>query len=251
MKLNTNSNAYIIIYSTILVVVVAFLLAFVYQALKPMQDANVALDIKKQILYSLNIRDLDGAEAEAKYAEVVKDTMEMAGQKILMAEINDEPIMIFEMKGMGLWGGISGYMSARFDLEKSALVVYGAYFNHESETAGLGAEIKDSQEWQEKFIGKLIIKKGADGKDKVALSVVKKVEDPETQVDCVTGATLTSNGVDEMIKRTFGIWTGEYDVDVDESELTKKMLKACLTGNDSISDAELEKMLKVRKVKEK
>ena len=54
MKLNTNSNAYIIIYSAIMVVIVAFLLAFVYQALKPMQDANVALDVKKQILYSLN-----------------------------------------------------------------------------------------------------------------------------------------------------------------------------------------------------
>ena len=53
-KLNTNSNAYIIIYSALLVVIVAFLLAFVYQALKPMQDANVALDVKKQILYSLN-----------------------------------------------------------------------------------------------------------------------------------------------------------------------------------------------------
>ena len=63
-KLNTNSNAYIIIYSAILVVIVAFLLAFVYQALKPMQDANVALDIKKQILYSLNIRDLDGAQLQ-------------------------------------------------------------------------------------------------------------------------------------------------------------------------------------------
>ena len=50
MKLNTNSNTYIIIYSTVLVVVVAFLLAFVYQALKPMQDANVALDVKKQVL---------------------------------------------------------------------------------------------------------------------------------------------------------------------------------------------------------
>ena len=48
MKLNTNSNAYIIIYSAILVVIVAFLLAVVYQALKPMQDANVALDVKKQ-----------------------------------------------------------------------------------------------------------------------------------------------------------------------------------------------------------
>ena len=51
MKLNTNSNTYIIIYSAVLVVIVAFLLAFVYQALKPMQDANVELDVKKQILY--------------------------------------------------------------------------------------------------------------------------------------------------------------------------------------------------------
>ena len=89
MKLNTNSNAYIIIYSAILVVIVAFLLAFVYQALKPMQDANVALDVKKQILYSLNIRGLDGAEAEAKYAELINDTMDFMGQKILMAEIDE------------------------------------------------------------------------------------------------------------------------------------------------------------------
>ena len=94
-KLNTNSNAYIIIYSAILVLIVAFLLAFVYQALKPMQDANVELDVKKQILYSLNIRDLDGAEAEAKYAELINDTIDLAGQKIMVAEVNDEPIMIF------------------------------------------------------------------------------------------------------------------------------------------------------------
>ena len=248
MKLNTNSNSYIIIYSAILVVIVAFLLAFVYKALKPMQDANVELDMKKQVLYSLNIRDLDGAAAEAKYAELVNDTMDFMGQKILMAEVNEEPIMIFEMKGMGLWGGISGYMATRFDLEKMNFVVYGAYFNHESETAGLGAEIKDSQEWQEKFIGKKIIAE-VEGKDKVVLSIVKKVEDPETQVDCVTGATLTSNGVDEMIKRTFGIWTGEYDLDMDEKELEKQLIK-CFMGNDSISDAELERMIKVKKVKE-
>ena len=245
-KLNTNSNAYIIIYSAILVVIVAFLLAFVYKALKPMQDANVELDVKKQVLYSLNIRDLDGSAAEAKYAELVNDTMDFAGQKILMAEINEEPIMIFEMKGMGLWGGISGYMSAHFDPETMNFKVYGAYFNHESETAGLGAEIKDSQEWQEKFIGKRIFD---DETKHVVLSVVKKVEDPECQVDCVTGATLTSNGVDEMIKRTFGIWTGEYDLDIDEGEFKMMLIKSCL-GKDSISDAELEKMLKVRKVKE-
>ena len=192
-KLNTNSNAYIIIYSAILVVIVAFLLAFVYQALKPMQDANVALDVKKQILYSLNIRDLDGAEAEAKYAEVVKGEKEINGQKVYACLVGDQQVIVVALKGMGLWGGISGYLAVDKD-EK----VYGAYFNHESETAGLGAEIKDDVSWQEKFIGKKIF----DAEGNVILSVVKKVEHPESQVDCVTGATLTSNGVDAMIKES-------------------------------------------------
>jgi len=196
MKLNTNSNAYIIIYSAILVVIVAFLLAFVYQALKPMQDANVALDVKKQILYSLNIRNLDGAEAEAKYKDVVKAEAEKDGRKYYMCNINGENVLVVELKGMGLWGGISGYISLH---NNENPIVYGAYFNHESETAGLGAEIKDSQEWQEKFIGKRVYQDGPNGHE-VVLSVVKKVENPETQVDCVTGATLTSNGVDAMIK---------------------------------------------------
>ena len=191
MKLNTNSNTYIIIYSAVMVVIVAFLLAFVYQALKPMQDANVALDIKKQILYSLNIRNLDGAEAEAKYQEVVKDETEQDGQKLYECQIDGKNILVASLKGMGLWGGISGYMA--IDPEGK---VFGAYFNHESETAGLGAEIKDSQEWQEKFIGKQIW----DEQGNVVLSIVKKVENPAAQVDCVTGATLTSNGVDAMLK---------------------------------------------------
>ena len=190
-KLNTNSNAYIIIYSTILVVIVAFLLAFVYQALKPMQDANVALDVKKQILNSLNLRGLDGQEAEAKYAEVVKEEKEINGLKVFACQVGDQEVVVVSLKGMGLWGGISGYLAVDKDDK-----VYGAYFNHESETAGLGAEIKDSQEWQEKFIGKKIF----DENGNVVLSVVKKVENPDTQVDCVTGATLTSNGVDAMIK---------------------------------------------------
>ena len=69
--LNTNSNTYTIIYSAIMVIIVAFLLAFVYQMLKDRQDANVALDKKKQILYALNIRGLSDSEAAAKYNEVV------------------------------------------------------------------------------------------------------------------------------------------------------------------------------------
>ena len=221
MKLNTNSNSYSIIYSAILVVIVAFLLAFVYQALKPMQDANVALDVKKQILYSLNIRDLDGAEAEAKYAEVVKEEAEKDGQKYYMCEIDGEDIIVVALKGMGLWGGISGYISIHGD---ETPTVYGAYFNHESETAGLGAEIKDSQAWQEKFIGKKVFVDGSDTHD-VALSVVKKVEDPTTQVDCVTGATLTSNGVNDMIK------AGLKDAGKNAVELFFKMM--CTAPADS------------------
>lgn len=191
-KMNTNSNTYIILYSTILVVIVAFLLAFVYQALKPMQDANVALDIKKQILYSLNIRGLDGAEAEAKYKEVVLSEAEKDGLKYYECKVDGKTKYVFPLKGMGLWGGISAFVSVNDDLN----TIYGAYFNHESETAGLGAEIKDSQAWQEKFQGKKILTD--DGS--MAIAVVKKVENPASEVDCVTGATLTSNGVSDMLR---------------------------------------------------
>ena len=191
-KMNTNSNTYIIVDSTILVVIVAFLLAFVYQALKPMQDANVALDIKKQILYSLNIRGLDGAEAEAKYKEVVLSEAEKDGLKYYECKVDGKTKYVVPLKGMGLWGGISAFVSVNDDLN----TIYGAYFNHESETAGLGAEIKDSQAWQEKFQGKKILTD--DGS--MAIAVVKKVENPASEVDCVTGATLTSNGVSDMLR---------------------------------------------------
>ena len=122
---------------------------------------------------------------------MVKKEDVVDGRKTYLCQIDGEYINVVSLKGMGLWGGISGYIA--IDPEGK---VYGAYFNHEGETAGLGAEIKDSQEWQEKFIGKKVF----DENYNVILSVVKKVEDPESQVDCVTGATLTSNGVDAMLK---------------------------------------------------
>ena len=93
---------------------------------------------------------------------------------------------------MGLWGPINGFIA--LDADKNT--VYGAYFNHEGETAGLGAEIKDNVKWQNLFKGKKVFAKGT---QKVALSVVKKVDDPSTQVDVVTGATLTSGGVSDML----------------------------------------------------
>ena len=224
--MKTNSNSYTIIYSVIIVVIVAFLLAFVFQALKPMQDANVALDKKKQILNSLNIRDLNDAQADAKYKEViVADRVidekgnvllpgtsggENAGFKLeskdykegklalYICRVNGETKYVVPVYGMGLWGPISGYIALNAD--KST--IYGVYFNHESETAGLGAEIKDNKAWQEKFQGKKLFKNGDD--KTIALSVEKKVEDPTTQVDAVTGATLTSNGVRDMLHEALG-----------------------------------------------
>lgn len=193
MAMKTNSNTYTIIYSSVMVIVVAFLLAFVYQALKPMQDANVALDLKKQILYSLNLRDLDNAQAERTYNEVVKREEQVDGNTLYVCEVDGKPKYVLPLKGMGLWGGISGFIAVNDDRQ----TVYGAYFNHESETAGLGAEIKDNRSWQEKFRGKHLFKKGSAD---VALAVKKKVDDPDTQVDAVTGATLTSNGVSDMLR---------------------------------------------------
>ena len=198
-KLNTNSNAYIIIYSTVLVVIVAFLLAFVFQALKPMQDANVLLDKKKQILNSLNLRDLDDQTAEATYKETVKEQKTADGKIFYLCNVKGETKYVFPLKGMGLWGGISGFIA----LNEDGNTVYGAYFNHEGETAGLGAEIKDSRAWQEKFIGKKVF----DEQGTVILSVQKKVDNPESQVDVVTGATLTSNGVSDMLRDGLGAYT--------------------------------------------
>lgn len=192
--MKTNSNSYTIIYSIVIVVIVAFLLAFVSQALKEKQEANVALDQKKQILYSLNIRGLSDAEAEAKYKEVVVSE-EPVGENLPLytCKINGQTKYVIPTKGMGLWGAIYGFISINDDKN----TVYGVYFNHNSETAGLGAEIKDSQAWQEKFQGKKLFKENVDG---IALGVSRKVEDPQYEVDAVTGATLTSNGVRDMLR---------------------------------------------------
>ena len=206
MKLNTNNNVYIIAYSCVMVVIVAFLLAFVSSTLKPRQDVNVALDKKKQILAALNIRDLSDQESEAKYAEVVlKDEAfnlnsadyKAGNYKIYECQVDGQKKYVVPVYGMGLWGAIWGYIAVNED----GNTVYGAYFNHDSETAGLGADIKDSKEWQDKFIGKKIY--GADGKP--ALKVVKSsdLKNPESEVDGITGATLTSNGVSDMLQDGF------------------------------------------------
>ena len=219
--MKTNSNSYTITYSIILVLIVAFLLAFVFQALKPMQDANVQLDQQKQILFALNQdRNMTNEQAvelwkkiiiaddiinsDGKVVEAGKQGGVDAGFKLNSKDAKEGKLALFRCKvngevkyvipvyGNGLWGPINGFIAINGDKK----TVFGAYFNHESETAGLGAEIKDNADWQAKFKGKKLF--ADDNNQKIALSVEKKIEDPKTQVDAVTGATLTSNGVTEM-----------------------------------------------------
>lgn len=190
-KLNTNSNAYTIIYASVLVIIVAFLLAFVASALKPTQDKNVALDTKKQILSALNLRDC--ADPEAEWAKVLGEQSQDA--EVLEANIDGEQKLVVKVKGAGLWGPIWGWVA----IDKDGETVYGTFFNHEGETAGLGALIKESK-FQDSFKGKKIF---ADGN--VALGVYKSGKAPATlstdnYVDAVTGATLTSNGVNDMLQ---------------------------------------------------
>lgn len=206
-KLNTNSNIYIIIYSMALVVIVAFALAFVYSALKQKQDDNVALDTKKQVLAALLIREFDNDEqAERIYTETVveTDTIDAAQKAIIYTcSIDGEQKYILSVNGMGLWGPIWGYVALNSDRQ----TVYGAFFNHASETAGLGAEIKDSKAWQDLFKGKTAVT--SDGE--VVLGVKKptdiKPEERAYTVDAVTGSTLTCNGVDQMLKKSIAVYS--------------------------------------------
>lgn len=221
---NTNSNSYTLIYAAIIVVVVAFLLAFVSQSLKPIQNTNVALDKKKQILAALNIEGLSNEESAAKYSEVVvadaiidaeNNTIEKgeqggekAGFKLNSADFKEGRLALYICKvdgedkyvipvyGMGLWGAIRGFIAINADRN----TLYGAYFNHDSETAGLGAEIKDSKAWRSQFKGKHLF--AGEDTENVALAVKKKsdVKDPSTECDAVTGATLTSDGVSLMLQ---------------------------------------------------
>lgn len=209
---NTSSDAYAIIYASIVVVIVAFLLAGVSSILRPKQEENIRLDKKKQILASLNIKNQP--DAAATYAAVVKqeaiinnageviateggfdvanDAINDSNLPIYICDVEGEVKYVIPMTGNGLWGGIWGYVAVNSD----GNTIYGVYFSHASETPGLGAEIA-SDKFQTRFPGKHIISDGT-----VALGVTKKVTNEECEVNAISGATITCNGVNAMLKNT-------------------------------------------------
>ena len=221
--LDTNSDIYAIIYSAVVVVIVAFLLAGVSSMLKPKQDANIALDKKKQILASLNERNLPDAAATYEQLIVADPVVDANGNVVsenggfdvknddvnenylplYIANVDGAKKYIVPMTGNGLWGGIWGYIALNDDADRT---IYGVYFSHASETPGLGAEIA-ADKFQNSFTkdkdGNAIVKKVYDESGNVALTVEKGKgkASAEFHIDAVSGATLTCNGVDDMFKR--------------------------------------------------
>ena len=113
-----------------------------------------------------------------------------------IAELKDgSKKYIIPMLGKGLWGPVWGFIALNDDLN----TIYGASFDHKSETPGLGAEINTPM-FMDPFKSKQIFNNNGEF---VSISVVKGGAKPEDNsgVDAITGGTITSKGVEDMIKK--------------------------------------------------
>lgn len=192
MKRDINSNGYIFLYATILVVVVAALLTAAALWLQPYQERNEKNEKRINILRAAGITDVNKDNAAKLFeqhctASFLLDKQGNASEDgTLPLFVIDRRISVIPMKGNGLWGPISGYLA--IDADGSTIV--GANFDHKSETPGLGGEIV-TEKFQSQFSGKRIREKG---------------QLVPIEFDAITGATKTSNGVKEMIDNTLEMY---------------------------------------------
>ena len=213
--MNRESNGYTFLFATIMVVLVASVLAFTATALKPDQAANIKKEKMQYILKSFGVAvDRDASEeAYTKHiiSEVVFDasgveisteafTVDIAKEKekfpIFNAEKDGKKFYVIPVRGMGLWDAIWGYVSIDENLK-----VDGIVFDHKGETPGLGGEITQDY-FQKSFVGESVF--DADGNFQ-GLKVIKGytggTDKADGEVDAISGATLTGNGVTEMLVR--------------------------------------------------
>jgi len=214
------SNTYIFIFSIIMVVVIGLLLSLAAMQLKPFQDKNIEVEKKQNILASIRIKSTP-EEAVELYSKYITDsyvlnnrgekkegleafTIEMKNEVSKPAAERSLPVFVgtlddgsnayvVPLRGKGLWGPIWGYMSFQPDMN----TIYGAVFDHQGETPGLGAEIRT--EWfQEPFIGKQIFE---DSTRFVSVKVLKGGAPKENKhaVDAISGGTITSVGLEAML----------------------------------------------------
>ena len=213
--MNRESNGYTFLFATVMVVLVASALAFAATALKPDQEANIKKEKMQYILKSFGVAvDRDASEEaykkhiiselvfDAEGNEIGKDafTLDIAKEKgkfpIFNAEKEGKKFYVIPVRGMGLWDAIWAYVSVDENLN-----VDGIVFDHKSETPGLGGEITQDY-FQNSFIGESIL--DANG-NLQGLRVVKGYtggkDKADGEVDAISGATITGDGVSEMLVR--------------------------------------------------
>lgn len=237
--MNRDKNSYTIIYAIVMVVIVAVALAFTAQTLREPQEKNEQKDKIQQILrsagqdasdkstvidqYNTLIKQVllvkkDGSIAESYTGDELIDNeafrmntanamREAASGKdvslpVYVAELDGEPLYIFPINGAGLWGALWGYIS----VEADGNTIHGADFSHASETPGLGAEVSTHQ-FSDEFKGKHLFV----GEELVSVAVIKPGRKPEVPgqdyVDGISGGTLTSDGVHDMLRKSFEFYT--------------------------------------------
>ena len=241
MAIDKNSNGFTFFFAAIMVIIVGALLAFASISLKPAQKANMKQEKMQNILATIGVEvDRDGAEekfgvfvkerlilnADGEKIETVTGPVKESNSKdgfnidikkqhrdanlkehpedklypLYICEKDGQPIYVIPMVGKGLWGPIWGFIS--IDSDKNT--VLGASFDHKTETPGLGAEI-NTPAFQNQFVGEKVFK---DGTFK-GIDVVKGGADEANKhgVDGITGGTITSDGVAEMLDRTLKIYS--------------------------------------------
>ena len=237
--MNTNSNTYTVIYTTLVCVLVAALLAFVSQLLKPKQEANEKAETISQILTAAGFdekahwQEIGNAATLDFYKENLADAFVVNAQGETVATLDKDKAVIYtpsDLKvqnraikagkdfevpvytftngvtvvpvyGAGLWGPVWGYLSFDASLDN----IEGAYFDHESETPGLGGKIKDDPSFRAQFKGKNV-----NFEDARAFEIVKggAPADKRNAIDAISGATMTSKGLDEAINNWVGAFKG-------------------------------------------
>ena len=216
--MDRNSNNYTFIYASVMVILVAAILSIAAMALKPLQKKNTEIEKKQNILASVNIITT-AKNAEEVYSQKILNSyvvnskgeviegdafsVELRLQKVKPLEERQLPVFecqtdeglkyIFPLRGAGLWGPLWGYIALNEDLN----TIYGANFDHQGETPGLGAEIS-TPSFQEPFKGKQIF--DASG-NLVSIIVAKANESAPAQhrVDAISGGTITSKGLEQML----------------------------------------------------
>lgn len=238
--MNKQSNTYTVIYAVILVLVVGILLSVVYQALRPKQEENIANDTKRQILAAALITPKDGESISELYAKnIIKSyIVDYQGYKIdedinpfnvnisleVKKQAKERLLPVFECKtasgtkyivpvyGAGLWGPIWGYIA----MDSNGDSIYGAYFAHQGETPGLGAEI-EKPAFSDQFKGKDIFSN--DGNFQ-SIKVVKNGQEPSSgaYVHAISGGTITSQGVQKMLYNSLEPYTAFFNKISTETE---------------------------------